>query len=144
MRNIPTTIGWLEGLRTMRGGPSPYWFYLRLPFVYPIVHIFLHGETEQLCADYSLFHHRKEDLEAHICLLSLIIPRVEPRHSSLGTDATVHMLGTDRVVGWCIQGCTGGYIPGWCTTYHGGWVVCAEWCPFLPWWVGSMRRGVYV
>jgi len=46
MRIIGWKIGWPDGMTTMRTGASPYWFYVGLPFVYPIFHIFLMREAE--------------------------------------------------------------------------------------------------
>ena len=53
-----------------------------LPVRYPIVHPFLPGRPEQLCAESSLFSHTLEVLGAFLPLISHIIPGLEPRASS--------------------------------------------------------------
>ena len=72
-----------ERVTTMRNRPQPMGIYRGLPDIYPISHIFLAGRAEGLCAELSLFHHRKEGRKALCASYLLINPKVEPRAPSL-------------------------------------------------------------
>ena len=102
-----------------------------LPSGYPIFHIILPGERQQLCASSSLFSHTFRAWKGSLRLISLIISRVEPRalsplpgNTSRPTGAVqgVHREdgGIPRVVRVGIYpGCTGCTIPRVYYAHHG-------------------------
>jgi len=56
--------------------------YRGFPVFYPIFPFFLPGEQGGLCAEWSSISHTFGSWKASLRLISLTIPRVEPRASS--------------------------------------------------------------
>jgi len=95
---IPSSIGWPEGLTTLRRGVSHTVFYRGLPWIYPIFHTFIRGETEQHCAERHTLLHTFGRRRSLCASFPHIILRLEPRASSSGSGHT-SMLTVVPVVG---------------------------------------------
>ena len=104
----------------MRRGASPYWFYLRLPDIYPIFHSLFPGGAEQLCAEDPKNSNRKRGSSLRRGLFSLINLGLEPRASSSRTGLMQQTRWSRRGAScapWCTQGVVvgRGVYPPWYT-----------------------------
>jgi len=93
--------------RTMRTGTKPKVKQGGLPENYPIFHPFLLGEGEQSAQSGPLFSHTLGSLGLSLCLISLIIPGLEPRALSTADvqRCTIDQHSTEG--GWVYPGCVG-------------------------------------